>query len=199
MSVNVSAREVQEPGFIDGVRTALAEHAIEPQRLVIELTETALLRATPTTVATLQGLRDLGVQVVIDDFGTGYFSLSHLRQFPVDALKIAREFTQEDADEAERTKALAAAIVAMARSLGIETVAEGIETVRQHDRMRDMQCTYGQGYFYARPLVPEELEASFQVRSAARAEEEALAEAQAEALASRRSRRASRKVLSPVA
>ena len=161
MCVNVSAREVQEPGFIEGVQATLAEHGIAPDHLVIELTETALLRATPTTIATLQGLRDLGVQVVIDDFGTGYFSLSHLRQFPVDALKIAREFTHEDSEETQRTSALAAAIVAMARSLGIETVAEGIETVRQHDRMRDMQCTYGQGFFYARPLLPEELEAMF--------------------------------------
>ncbi len=155
--VNVSAREVQEQGFVDGVREALAEHRIAAARLVVELTETALLRATPTTVATLQALRDLGVRVVIDDFGTGYFSLSHLRQFPVDALKIAREFTQEEEPDGSRNSALAAAIVAMARSLGIDTVAEGIETPAQASRMRDLKCTYGQGYFYAKPLLPDEM------------------------------------------
>ena len=160
--VNVSAREVQEPGFVDGVRESLAENAVAAGRLVIELTETALLRATPSTIATLQGLRDLGVRVVIDDFGTGFFSLSHLRQFPVDALKIAGEFTQEDdGGGTKRTSALAGAIVAMARSLGIDTVAEGIETGAQASRMRSLQCTYGQGFLFARPLAPDELPAVF--------------------------------------
>ena len=160
--VNVSAREVQEPGFVDGVRESLADNAVAAGRLVIELTETALLRATPSTIATLQGLRDLGVRVVIDDFGTGFFSLSHLRQFPVDALKIAGEFTQEDdGGGTKRTSALAGAIVAMARSLGIDTVAEGIETGAQASRMRSLQCTYGQGFLFARPLAPDELPAVF--------------------------------------
>ena len=160
--VNVSAREVQEPGFVDGVRESLAENAVAAGRLVIELTETALLRATPSTIATLQGLRDLGVRVVIDDFGTGFFSLSHLRQFPVDALKIAGEFTQEDdGGGVKRTSALAGAIVAMARSLGIDTVAEGIETDAQANRMRSLQCTYGQGFLFAKPLSPDELPAVF--------------------------------------
>jgi diguanylate cyclase (GGDEF)-like protein len=156
--VNVSAREVLEPEFVDGVREALDRHGVAPGRLVIELTETALLRSTPTTTATLQGLREMGARVVIDDFGTGFFSLSHLRQFPVDALKIAREFTQGTDDPAgDRTSALAAAIVAMAGSLGIATVAEGIETPDQAGRMRSMRCTYGQGYYFAHPLLPDEL------------------------------------------
>ena len=96
---------------------------------MLEITETALLRATPSTIATLDGVRALGVRTVIDDFGTGYFSLSHLRQFPIDTLKIASEFVQ-DTDATSKSSALAGAIVAMGRSLGIETVAEGIETER---------------------------------------------------------------------
>ncbi len=99
VSVNVSAREIQQLGFVDGVKAVLAESGLDPTRLVLEITETALLRATPTTVATLEAVRAMGVRTVIDDFGTGYFSLSHLRQFPVDALKIAKEFVQ-DIDEA---------------------------------------------------------------------------------------------------
>ncbi len=158
VGVNVSAREVQEVGFVDGVREALSDFGVAASRLVIEITETALLRATPTTISTLRGLRDIGVRVMIDDFGTGYFSLSHLRQFPVDALKIAGEFTQEGvAEEATRSSALASAIVALARSLGIETVAEGIETEAQAHRMRGLECTYGQGFYYAHPLVPAEV------------------------------------------
>ena len=145
ISVNVSAREIQQLGFVDQVKAVLGESGLDPNRLVLEITETALLRATPTTVATLHAVRALGVRTVIDDFGTGYFSLSHLRQFPVDALKIASEFVQ-DTDRASKSSALAGAIVAMGRSLDIETVAEGIETAEQADRMRDLGCLFGQGY-----------------------------------------------------
>ena len=190
VAVNVSAREVQEAGFVDGVREALRDHGIGAGTLVIEIAEAALLRANPATVGTLQGLRDLGVRVVIDDFGTGYFPLSHLRQFPVDALKIAREFTQEiDGESDARSSALAAAIVAMARSLGMETVAEGIETEAQAEWMRSLQCTYGQGYYFDRPMLPEDLPAVARVSVAALAEEAAEAEAVAEITRARTRRR----------
>ncbi|HEY6570912.1 MAG TPA: EAL domain-containing protein [Candidatus Limnocylindrales bacterium] len=197
VAVNVSAREVQEAGFVDGVREALADHDVGPGTLVIEITEAAFLRATPSTVETLQALRTLGVRVVIDDFGTGYFPLSHLRQFPVDALKIAGEFTQAIDDEADaRSSALAGAIVAMARLLGIETVAEGIETVAQADWMRSLGCTSGQGYYFDRPLLAEDVPASalksfaaLAEDAAALAEEAAQAEAVAEVIRSGSSRR----------
>ena len=128
------------------MRVALADHGVGAGTLVIEITEAAFLRATPTTVETLQALRELGVRVVIDDFGTSYFPLSHLRELPVDALKIASEFTRGiDGESDARSSALAAAIVAMAHSLGIETVAEGIETEAQADWMRSVSCTYAPG------------------------------------------------------
>ena len=152
LSVNVSAREVQHAGFVDGVKETLAESGIDPKRLVLEITETALLRATPATVATLDELRGLGVRISIDDFGTGYFSLSHLRQFPVDVLKIASEFVQ-GADAGDRSSALAGAIVALGGSLDIQAVAEGIETLEQAERMRSLGCAYGQGYLFSRPLA----------------------------------------------
>ena len=98
------------------------------------------------------------MRVVIDDFGTGYFSLSHLRQFPVDALKIASEFIQLAEDDS-RSAALAGAIVALGESLDIATVAEGIETRQQAERMRSLGCTYGQGYFFAKPITAAEIEA----------------------------------------
>jgi EAL domain-containing protein (putative c-di-GMP-specific phosphodiesterase class I) len=126
--------------------------------LSLEITETALLRATPKTIETLESLRQLGVRIAIDDFGTGYFSLSHLRQFPVDILKIASEFVQVPDSDA-KTEALAGAIVAMGRSLEIRTVAEGIETSEQADRMRALGCAYGQGYQFAMPTPGSEIAA----------------------------------------
>ena len=165
VSVNVSAREIQQLGFVDGVKAVLGESGLDPKRLVLEITETALLRATPATVATLEAVRAMGVRTVIDDFGTGYFSLSHLRQFPVDALKIAKEFVQ-DVDEASKSSALAGAIIAMSKSLGIETVAEGIETSEQADRMQRLGCAFGQGYAFARPMDVADLLASFGVSAA---------------------------------
>ncbi len=189
VSVNVSAREVQE-GFEDGVREVLQETGLLPEHLVLEITETALLKATPATIATLDELRAMGVRIVIDDFGTGYFSLSHLRQFPIDVLKIASEFVQ-DADESSKSSALAGAIVAMSGSLGISTVAEGIETAEQAERMRRFGCAYGQGYFFDRPMTDEDLlsrlpepgnrfaPAGLSAYSAERAEAAAAAEARA--------------------
>ena len=156
--VNVSAREIQQPGFVGAVEEALVWAGLEPKRLILEITETALIKATSPTVTTLEALRALGVRVVIDDFGTGYFSLSHLRQFPVDALKIASEFIQLAEDDS-RSAALAGAIVALGESLDIATVAEGIETRQQAERMRSLGCTYGQGYFFAKPMSASEIEA----------------------------------------
>lgn len=158
LCVNVSAREIQQVGFVDAVREALAEAGMAAIRLSLEITETALLKATPSTVATLEALRQLGVRVVIDDFGTGYFSLSHLRQFPVDIIKIASEFVQVPEGDS-RTSALAGAIVAMGRSLEISTVAEGIETAEQAARMRGIGCMYGQGFYFAKPLTGAEVAA----------------------------------------
>jgi diguanylate cyclase (GGDEF)-like protein len=150
LCVNVSAREIQQPGFVDAVGDTLREAGFLPSSLILEITETALLKATPATIATLGSLRESGVRIVIDDFGTGYFSLSHLRQFPVDALKIATEFVQ-DTDVDSRSSALAGAIVALSESLNIVTIAEGIETEYQAERMRTLGCLYAQGYFFARP------------------------------------------------
>jgi diguanylate cyclase (GGDEF)-like protein len=155
--VNVSAREIQQPGFVGAVEEALAWAGLDASRLILEITETALIKATTPTVSTMDALRALGVRVVIDDFGTGYFSLSHLRQFPVDALKIASEFIQV-ADDDARSEALARAIVALGESLDIATVAEGIETNEQAERMRTLGCSFGQGYFFARPMTAAEIE-----------------------------------------
>jgi EAL domain-containing protein (putative c-di-GMP-specific phosphodiesterase class I) len=157
MCVNVSAREVQQPEFVASVKTTLEEAGVDPSTLMMEITETALLKASGPTMQILAELRELGVRVVIDDFGTGYFSLSHLRQFPVDALKIASEFVQGSNTDA-RSAALAGAMVALSQSLSIATVAEGIETGEQAKRMESLGCTYGQGYFFASPMEQADID-----------------------------------------
>jgi diguanylate cyclase (GGDEF)-like protein len=157
LCVNVSAREIQQSDFVEAVATTLVDAGMPAGRLSLEITETALLKATPATIATLEALRRMGVKVVIDDFGTGYFSLSHLRQFPVDVLKIASEFVQVP-DSDSRSAALAGAIVAMSESLGIMTVAEGIEDADQARRMAGLGCTFGQGYFFGRPRPAAEFD-----------------------------------------
>jgi len=167
LCVNVSAREIQQPGFVSAVQETLTWAEMPSDRLMIEITETALLRATPGTIATLDGLRELGVRIAIDDFGTGYFSLSHLRQFPVDVLKIASEFVQVTEDDS-RSSALAGGVVALSQSLDIVTVAEGIETKDQARRMRALGCSYGQGFYFAKPISAAEIEAGVEWLSAAR-------------------------------
>ena len=158
IAVNVSAREIQQPGFVNAVREALGWAELAPDRLVLEITETALLRATQPTIEVLESLRSLGIRIAIDDFGTGYFSLSHLRQFPVDSLKVASEFVQVTETDA-RSSALAGAIIVLGHSLDIETVAEGIETEAQAIKMKALGCVYGQGYYFAHPLSEAEIEA----------------------------------------
>ena len=157
LSVNISAREIGQPGFVQAVQATLDETGFEATRLCLEITETALLKADLSTGETLASLRRLGVRIAIDDFGTGSFSLSHLRQYPIDALKIASEFVQVH-DSDSKSSALSGAIVALSHSLEILTVAEGIETLQQAERMRSIGCTFGQGYFFSRPVSGPEME-----------------------------------------
>jgi diguanylate cyclase (GGDEF)-like protein len=153
-SVNLSVRHLQQPDLVATVRAALEEHAIPPRRLVLEITESAVMENGSGTVETLAELRALGVRLALDDFGTGYSSLAHLHRFPLDILKIDRSFTAAlHADH--QGASIAGAIVSLAQALGLETVAEGIEDADQHRLLEEMGCTYGQGFRFSRPLPPE--------------------------------------------
>ncbi len=165
-SVNVSAMQLQRAEFADEVEAALVESGLPPQRLVIELTESAMFRDTTTTIERLQALRDRGVRIAIDDFGTGYASLTYLQRFPVDILKIAKEFVgPADSDGAEW--AFTGAIAALAQRLGLLVVAEGIEDAGQLARLRDLGCDYGQGYLFARPGPMDLINPGWRARPAA--------------------------------
>ncbi|HLY15523.1 MAG TPA: EAL domain-containing protein, partial [Candidatus Limnocylindrales bacterium] len=150
LSVNVSPIQLQQPDFLDEVEAVLAETGFAPERLILEITETAMFRDTQATIRKLQALRERGVRIAIDDFGTGYSSLSYLRRFPVDILKIAKDFIGPAAGAPEEW-AFAAAIVALGRTLGLRVVAEGIEEPGQLERLRELGCEFGQGYLFARP------------------------------------------------
>jgi diguanylate cyclase (GGDEF)-like protein/PAS domain S-box-containing protein len=158
MSVNVSARQIQEPGFVDEVGRVLAATGLAPERLTLELTESVLMQDVEATATTLDALKSLGVRLAIDDFGTGYSSLSYLRRFPIDELKIDRSFVATMTSGPDQS-ALVRSILRLGETLHLQTVAEGIEQPDQLAELRTLGAGFGQGYFFARPLTPEALSA----------------------------------------
>ncbi|MFI5938461.1 putative bifunctional diguanylate cyclase/phosphodiesterase [Actinoplanes sp. NPDC051494] len=158
VSVNVSARQFRQPGFVDRVRAALAAAGARPEWLLLEITESLVLRDAEQVWADLEELRALGVRIAIDDFGTGYSSLSYLRQMPVDVLKIDKSFI-DDILASKQQRALVNAIVTLARNLDLTVVAEGIEDAGQRSMLARMGCPYGQGYLFSRPLWPADVPA----------------------------------------
>ncbi|HEX7277367.1 MAG TPA: EAL domain-containing protein, partial [Acidimicrobiales bacterium] len=154
MSVNVSAKQLQYPGWAAEVAATLAETGLEPGHLVLEITESVLMEDADASAGPLEELRRLGVRVAIDDFGTGYSSLGYLRRLPVDILKIDKSFIDGVA-KGPHESALARAVVKLARTLGLDAVAEGVTDRRQLAELRRLRCPYGQGYFFSRPQPPE--------------------------------------------
>jgi len=155
VSVNLSARQVAEPGLAAIVQAILATSRLDPDALWLELNETALLRAGHSATVELGAVRDLGVHLGMDDFGTGYSSLTNLQRLPIDFFKIDRSFIAGiDRDDGDRVggSAIVAALTQLASSLGLRTIAEGIETRDEHEILRGYGCRYGQGFLLARPM-----------------------------------------------
>jgi diguanylate cyclase (GGDEF)-like protein len=158
VTVNLSARQVGDEQIVDQVAAALAASNLEPHRLVLEITETVLMHDRDAAAATLWQLKGLGVRIAIDDFGTGYSSLAYLRRFPIDMLKVAREFVDglgRDANDDVITRA----IVELASTLGLLTVAEGIETTQQSQTVAALGCDIAQGYLFSRPIEADAVSA----------------------------------------
>jgi len=155
MAINTSAVELRSKDFVSDVRAMLQETGLDPGDLELELTETFLLQNANSTEAVLESLKDIGVQLALDDFGTGYASLSHLRRFPIDTLKIDRSFVRDitmDSDDASIVRA----VISMGKSLDMQVVAEGVETSEQFDFLRQQGCPEGQGYYFSEPIVAAE-------------------------------------------
>jgi EAL domain-containing protein (putative c-di-GMP-specific phosphodiesterase class I) len=149
--VNVSRRQLSQPGLVADVAGALAEHGVPPHRFCIEVTETALMDDPAGATKALHALRDLGVQVSLDDFGTGYSSLSSLSEFPLNTIKLDRSFLPAD-PAARKGWSIVRAVLDMAHTLRLEVVAEGVETAAQRDELMRLGCVLGQGYLFSRPV-----------------------------------------------
>jgi diguanylate cyclase (GGDEF)-like protein len=158
INVNLSGRQLQDPSLPADVAHVLAVTGLDPRRLVLEITESVLMHRTEESLATLHTLKALGVRLGIDDFGTGYSSLSYLQRFPVDMLKIDRAFIK-DIDNAENNAAIARTVIALGDLLSLRTVAEGIETAAQQERLLALGCTLGQGFHFSRPISAAEVAA----------------------------------------
>ena len=154
VSVNISGRQLERDDVVRDVRSALDDSGLPAANLIVEITESVIMKDVSRTVVRLAALKDLGVRIAIDDFGTGYSSLAYLRQFPVDALKIDRSFIHAIADS-EEAGVMISTLVQLGKALGLATFAEGIEERAQVDRLQLEECDSGQGFLFARPLLPE--------------------------------------------
>jgi EAL domain-containing protein (putative c-di-GMP-specific phosphodiesterase class I) len=157
VSVNVSGRQLDGDRLVDDVEDALSLSGLAPGRLLLELTETTLMHDPEATVARLQALKALGVRVAVDDFGTGYSSLAYLKQFPIDVLKIDRSFVSGITDSSEAA-ALVHTLVQLGKVLGIQTVAEGVETPGQLALLQRQDVDVGQGFHFSQPMTADQLE-----------------------------------------
>jgi diguanylate cyclase (GGDEF)-like protein/PAS domain S-box-containing protein len=176
VAVNLSVRQLVRQELVSEVAQVLRDTALDPSTLVLEITESVMMSDMDLSIAQLTKLKALGVRLAVDDFGTGYSSLNYIRRFPVDILKVDKSFVDGVSDGGEAS-ALTAAVVELAAILKLQPVAEGIERADQLERLLDLNCALGQGYFFARPLPPENLGQFLAERESMRAELEGLAQA----------------------
>jgi diguanylate cyclase (GGDEF)-like protein len=157
ISVNLSARQLQRSAIVSEVKHALQASGIDPSSLILEVTETAVMQDLDLSILRLHELKGLGVRLAIDDFGAGHSSLTSLRRFPVDTLKVDKSFVDAISDGGDAT-ALAAAIVHLAATLRLDAVAEGVERAEQSERLLELGCRLGQGYYFAKPVTRQGME-----------------------------------------
>jgi EAL domain-containing protein (putative c-di-GMP-specific phosphodiesterase class I) len=151
VSVNLSSRQFSQPGLMGMIQDVLKQTGLQPQALKLEITESALMENTESAMDTLLQLKSMGVQLSVDDFGTGYSSLGYLYRFPMDILKIDRSFVSRVDTDGEKLE-LVRTIITLAWNLGMEVIAEGVETTKQLAQLKMLKCEFGQGYLFSRPL-----------------------------------------------
>jgi EAL domain-containing protein (putative c-di-GMP-specific phosphodiesterase class I) len=157
VAVNISVMQFIQAGFVKMVERILRETGLDPEALELEVTESLLFKDSVLAVETLRNLKKIGVKLAIDDFGTGYSNMSRLKDFPIDRLKIDRSFVHEVAS-VERNRAIVSAVIAMAESMCMRVVAEGVETSTQFDFLKGKHCHDGQGFLISRPMPAAEAE-----------------------------------------
>ncbi|MFZ5463918.1 MAG: EAL domain-containing protein, partial [Pseudomonadota bacterium] len=153
VSVNVSAVQFGQPRLLDAVSRSLRDTGFRPECLTLEITESVIMHDAESAAGMLRALKNMGVKIAVDDFGTGYSSLSYLKRFPIDILKIDKSFVQAVGTNDEDT-AIVRAIIALAKSLHLVTIAEGVETQEQAEFLRREGCDRFQGYYFSRPVDP---------------------------------------------
>lgn len=151
ISVNLSVKQFAQPNLVEQITRILHETNLEPWNLKLEITESVLLKATESVADVMQQLKSLGVSLSLDDFGTGYSSLSYLHRFPINTLKIDRSFISGVGNDLD-TWEIVRAIAMMAHALGMDVIAEGVETKEQLSRIKALKCKYVQGYFFSKPV-----------------------------------------------
>ncbi|MEC4881485.1 MAG: bifunctional diguanylate cyclase/phosphodiesterase [Scytonema sp. PMC 1070.18] len=151
LSVNFSSKQFTQPNLVEKIQQILQETGIKAHNLRLEMTESAMIKDSEAVSATFAQLKALGINLYIDDFGTGYSSLSYLHRFPIDTIKIDRSFMNSNNSHTEKL-AIVRAIVTLAHTLNMDVIAEGVETVEQLSQMTEMQCEYGQGYLFSKPV-----------------------------------------------
>ncbi len=159
VSVNISSRHFLQPSLLDDLKEVLDATGLPPHLLKLEITETALMDKADESIRMAHRLRDFGIRLMIDDFGTGYSSLSYLQRLPIDTLKIDRSFISKIHESPESNRNIVEAIVSLAHKLDMHVVAEGIETPEQHAILLGMQCEFGQGYLFSRPMPKPDVDA----------------------------------------
>ena len=174
MAVNLSARQLQRPEIVSEIEEALHDSGLSPKSLILEITESVMMSDMELSIERLSALKQLGVQLAIDDFGTGYSSLNYVRQFPVDFLKVDKSFI-DGVSEGGESSALTAAVIELAGILNLKPVAEGIERADQLQRLLELRCDFGQGFYFAKPMPPEQLAVVLGERDQMATEAEALA------------------------
>ncbi len=162
VAVNISGRQFGDPGFVDKVRETLQKSGLKPDLLELEITESVAMERVETTIQTWMDLEALGVSLSVDDFGTGYSSLSYLKQFPIHSLKIDRSFVR-DITSNPNDAVIASSVIALAHSMGLKVVGEGIETREQLKLLEEKKCDMGQGFLFSRPVPFDEILQFFNV------------------------------------
>ena len=152
LSINVSPCQLTEPGFASSITSLITQQHVSPERITLEITETALLNENVTTLENLEALYEFGLKIALDDFGTGYSSLSHLLKCPIHSVKIDRSIIDDSKSQHSMTKTMLAGVASMLQSLNMKIVAEGIETAEQANYCNQLNISYHQGYYYYKPM-----------------------------------------------
>jgi EAL domain-containing protein (putative c-di-GMP-specific phosphodiesterase class I) len=158
MNINISSKHFLLPSLLDDLKDVLDNIGLSPDHLKLEITETALMEDVEETVRHVNRLRDYGIQIVIDDFGTGYSSLSYLQRLPIDTLKVDRSFVSRIQNTPDGNRNIVEAIISLAHRLDMNVVAEGVENHEQHAILLNMQCQFGQGYLFSKPIAKNKVD-----------------------------------------